>query len=87
MVGALNASLLPTASSALTALGHHVCDSMISTANYEARKYGVRAAMPGFIAVKLCPQLIFVNSDFAKYTEGNRPIVLVDLVLFCSSTF
>jgi DNA polymerase kappa len=30
-------------------------DSMISTANYVARKYGVRSAMPGFIAKKLCP--------------------------------
>ena len=28
---------------------------MITTANYEARKYGVRSAMPGFIALKLCP--------------------------------
>lgn len=42
--------------------------SMISTANYEARKYGVRAAMPGFIACKLCPELIFVPTDFEKYT-------------------
>lgn len=40
---------------------------MISTANYEARKYGVRAAMPGFIALKLCPQLKFVETNFAKY--------------------
>ena len=29
--------------------------SMISTANYVARKFGVRSAMPGFIALKLCP--------------------------------
>ncbi|XP_071697863.1 DNA polymerase kappa isoform X2 [Rutidosis leptorrhynchoides] len=43
--------------------------SMISTANYEARKYGVRAAMPGFIACKLCPELIFVPTDFKKYTH------------------
>lgn len=43
--------------------------SMISTANYEARKFGVRAAMPGFIARKLCPQLIFVPVDFKKYTH------------------
>ncbi|GAB2247102.1 hypothetical protein Droror1_Dr00006984 [Drosera rotundifolia] len=43
--------------------------SMISTANYEARKYGVRAAMPGFIARKLCPELIFVPTDFKKYTH------------------
>ncbi|KAK6159205.1 hypothetical protein DH2020_006519 [Rehmannia glutinosa] len=42
--------------------------SMISTANYEARKFGVRAAMPGFIAHKLCPELIFVPVDFKKYT-------------------
>ncbi|XP_022953079.1 DNA polymerase kappa isoform X2 [Cucurbita moschata] len=41
--------------------------SMISTANYEARKYGVRAAMPGFIARRLCPELIFVPTDFKKY--------------------
>ncbi|OAY39274.1 DNA polymerase kappa isoform X4 [Manihot esculenta] len=43
--------------------------SMISTANYEARKFGVRAAMPGFIARKLCPELIFVPTDFNKYTH------------------
>ncbi|KAJ8763532.1 hypothetical protein K2173_002415 [Erythroxylum novogranatense] len=42
--------------------------SMISTANYEARRFGVRAAMPGFIARKLCPELIFVPPDFKKYT-------------------
>ena len=28
---------------------------MISTSNYEARKFGVRSAMPGFIGKKLCP--------------------------------
>ncbi|CAH9082539.1 unnamed protein product [Cuscuta epithymum] len=43
--------------------------SMISTANYEARKFGVRAAMPGFIARKLCPGLIFVPTDFKKYNH------------------
>ncbi|WOK99630.1 DNA polymerase kappa isoform X2 [Canna indica] len=43
--------------------------SMICTASYEARKYGVRAAMPGFIARKLCPELIFVPTNFEKYTH------------------
>nr|GMC89586.1 DNA polymerase kappa isoform X1 [Ipomoea batatas] len=43
--------------------------SMLSTANYEARKFGVRAAMPGFIARKLCPELIFVPTDFKKYNH------------------
>lgn len=41
---------------------------MISTASYEARKYGVRSAMPGFVAVELCPHLRFVKPDFNKYT-------------------
>ncbi|KAI5080501.1 hypothetical protein GOP47_0003684 [Adiantum capillus-veneris] len=42
--------------------------SMICTANYEARKFGVRAAMPGFIACKLCPDLTFIRPNFEKYT-------------------
>ena len=42
---------------------------MISTANYVARAFGVRSAMPGFIAKKLCPNLTFVKPDFARYTR------------------
>eukprot|EP01039_Chlorochromonas_danica_P002192 gene2192-2392_t len=42
-------------------------EAMISTSNYVARKYGVRAAMPGFIAKKLCPNLIFLPCNFEKY--------------------
>lgn len=38
-----------------------------STSNYQARKYGVRAAMPGFIAKKLCPDLVIVPANFDKY--------------------
>ena len=41
---------------------------MICTSNYVARKYGVRSGMPGFIAKKLCPDLIFLPLNFAKYT-------------------
>uniref|UniRef100_A0A383WPR7 DNA polymerase kappa n=1 Tax=Tetradesmus obliquus TaxID=3088 RepID=A0A383WPR7_TETOB len=44
---------------------------MITTANYEARKFGVRSAMPGFIARKLCPQLVFVKPDFRKYEAAS----------------
>ncbi|CAG8479882.1 10436_t:CDS:10 [Dentiscutata erythropus] len=42
-------------------------NSMLSTSNYEARRYGVRSAMPGFIAKKLCPELIIVPCNFDKY--------------------
>uniref|UniRef100_A0A8C7FHD7 DNA polymerase kappa n=1 Tax=Oncorhynchus kisutch TaxID=8019 RepID=A0A8C7FHD7_ONCKI len=41
--------------------------SMLSTSNYHARKFGVRAAMPGFIAKKLCPNLVIVPTNFDKY--------------------
>ena len=42
-------------------------ERMVSTSNYIARKFGVRSAMPGFSAKKLCPQLIFVPCSFHKY--------------------
>nr|XP_054756288.1 DNA polymerase kappa-like [Lytechinus pictus] len=40
---------------------------MLSTSNYKARRFGVRAAMPGFIGKKLCPELVLVPSHFDKY--------------------
>lgn len=43
--------------------------SMLSTSNYAARKYGVSAAMPGYIAQKLCPQLIIVPLRYERYRE------------------
>jgi DNA polymerase kappa len=44
-------------------VGHGV----LTTSNYEARKYGVRSAMPSYIAKKLCPQLILLPLNFDKY--------------------
>ncbi|XP_039614353.1 DNA polymerase kappa isoform X1 [Polypterus senegalus] len=48
--------------------------SMLSTSNYHARKFGVRAAMPGFIAKKLCPSLITVPLNFDKYKAVSAEI-------------
>lgn len=45
---------------------------MVCTANYNARKFGIRAAMPGFIARRLCPELVFVKPDFQKYTTASQ---------------
>ena len=42
---------------------------MLSTSNYRARRFGVRAAMPGFIAKRLCPELTIVPPNMAKYAE------------------
>ena len=49
--------------------------AMISTSNYIARKYGVRSAMPGFIALKLCPQLKLVDGHYYKYKEESHKIM------------
>uniref|UniRef100_A0A4W5L251 DNA polymerase kappa n=1 Tax=Hucho hucho TaxID=62062 RepID=A0A4W5L251_9TELE len=48
--------------------------SMLTTSNYHARKFGVRAAMPGFIAKKLCPNLVIVPTNFDKYREVSAEI-------------
>ncbi|GFQ65976.1 DNA polymerase kappa [Trichonephila clavata] len=48
--------------------------SMLSTSNYEARKYGVRAAMPGFIGKKLCPHLAIVPCNFKRYKEVSHMV-------------
>lgn len=49
-------------------------NDMLSTSNYVARKFGVRAAMPGFIAKKLCPDLVIVPTNFDKYRKVSKEI-------------
>ena len=43
--------------------------SVVAAASYEARKFGVRSAMPSVIAKRLCPELIFVKHNFERYNE------------------
>ncbi len=45
-----------------------------TTASYEARKFGVRSAMSGYQARKLCPDLIFVKPRFDVYYEISKQI-------------
>ena len=40
---------------------------VISTANYEARKYGVHSAMPVYEALRLCPDLVLIQGDYGYY--------------------
>ena len=47
---------------------------VISAASYEARKFGVKSAMSGRIAEKLCPELIFVKTNFSRYKEVSQKI-------------
>ncbi|KJD36622.1 DNA polymerase IV [Tamlana sedimentorum] len=47
---------------------------VISAASYEARKFGVKSAMSGTLAVKLCPELIFVKPNYERYSEISNTI-------------
>ncbi|MGJ8548306.1 DNA polymerase IV [Winogradskyella wichelsiae] len=47
---------------------------VISAASYEARKFGVKSAMSGKLAIKLCPHLIFVKTDFERYSKISQQI-------------
>ena len=51
------------------AVGGNEVRGVVSAASYEARKFGVKSAMSGFLAKKKCPHIIFVKSDFARYKE------------------
>lgn len=51
------------------AVGGGELRGVISAASYEARKFGVRSAMPGATAARLCPELIFVKPRFDRYKE------------------
>lgn len=47
---------------------------VVVAASYEARKFGVRSAIPATRAVRLCPEGIFVRPDFERYRAVSRQI-------------
>jgi DNA polymerase-4 len=48
---------------------------VVAAASYEARKFGVRSAMPMSRAVRLCPQLVIVRPDFRKYRDVSQQVM------------
>ena len=47
---------------------------VVAAASYEARKFGVKSAMPSVTAKRLCPDLVFVRHRFDAYKEASRQI-------------
>ena len=48
--------------------------SVVCAASYEARRFGVRSAMPAVRAERLCPEAIFVAPDFTRYRAVSRSV-------------
>ena len=47
---------------------------VVATASYEARKFGIRSAMPSKKALELCPEVVFVRPRFDAYKEASGRI-------------
>ncbi|HEX6323895.1 MAG TPA: DNA polymerase IV [Vicinamibacterales bacterium] len=50
---------------------------VVAAASYEARKFGVRSAIPMARAVRLCPHLIVISPDFAKYKAVSQQVFAI----------
>jgi DNA polymerase-4 len=49
--------------------------AVVTTASYEARRYGVGSAMPAAKARRLCPQAVVLPPDFTTYREASREVM------------
>jgi DNA polymerase-4 len=56
------------------AVGGSSMRGVVASASYEARRFGVRSAMPSVTAKRLCPNIVFVKSRFDVYREVSNQI-------------
>ncbi|MEM6606534.1 MAG: DNA polymerase IV [Pseudomonadota bacterium] len=56
------------------AVGGSAKRGVVAAASYEARRFGVRSAMPGAVARRRCPDLLFVSPRFDIYREVSREL-------------
>ncbi|MFA7499173.1 MAG: DNA polymerase IV, partial [Leucobacter sp.] len=59
------------------ASGNDTSRSVVSSASYEARRFGVRSAMPVRRAKQLCPELVLIPPTFEKYRRASRQVMAV----------
>jgi DNA polymerase-4 len=58
-------------------VGHSGTRGVVAAASYEARRFGVRSAMPSAVAHRLCPQAIWIPADFRAYQEHSSRVFAV----------
>jgi DNA polymerase-4 len=51
--------------------------SVVCAASYEARRFGVRSAMPAVRAERLCPEAVFVPPDFTRYKAVSQAVRVI----------
>lgn len=51
--------------------------SVVTTASYEARRFGVGSAMPASRARRLCPEALFLEPDFAYYRSASAQVMAI----------
>src|SRR5579875_639911 len=51
--------------------------SVVTTASYEARRFGVGSAIPASQARRLCPQAIFLPPDFPYYRAASNEVMTI----------
>jgi DNA polymerase-4 len=56
------------------AVGGHSERGVVASCSYEARKFGVRSAMPVKLARRLCPELIVISGDMDSYSQYSREV-------------
>lgn len=64
----------PTLRGKPVAVGHAAKRGVVAAASYEARKFGVRSAMPSTTALRRCPELVFVPPRFEVYRAVSNQI-------------
>jgi len=60
-----------------SAVAHDTARSVVSSASYEARRFGVRSAMPIARAKQLCPQLVLIDPHFEKYRAASKQVMQI----------
>jgi DNA polymerase IV len=64
----------PTLRGRPVAVGHAAARGVVAAASYEARRFGVKSALPSVTALRRCPDLVFVPPRFDVYRAVSRQI-------------